>query len=160
MIGTYHASQHKNDRCIYLVSDSARRTFIRDDTYDGLVREHPVVLDCPDLVAAQKYSQELRSTNDLDPLPILRVHAVSTTKSPVSGVSVPARARSLVSLAIDLNLLGIAGGLVVVHDDSGASAQFASEIEQLLHSAGYEHRSEVPGWHLTSDLADHAPSAP
>lgn len=159
MSGTYHAPQHENDRSIYLVSDSSRRTFTRDETFDGLVREHPVVLDCPDLGTAQKYSQNLRLTDDLDPLPILRVHAVSISEPPVSRVSIPAQAKSVVSLAIDLNLLGIARGLVLVHDDSGTSAVFASEVEQLLNAAGYKLRSEVPGWHLTTEPDAHAPLA-
>lgn len=159
MIGIDHATPHRNDRSIFLVTDSTNRTFTRDDTFDGLVSEHPVIFDCPDLAAAQKHSQNLRMADNLDLLPILRVHAVSATATHVAGVSVPAHAKSVVSLAIDLNLLGIARGLVVVDDDTVTSAPFVSEVEQLLHSAGYEHRSEVPGWNLSSEPADHAPSA-
>ena len=116
----------------------------------------PAVLECEDLAAARRVAQHLRAHAEADrPSPVLLL-AYGTTE--LGGhrdcVSILETPRAIVSLLVDVHLLGIADGIVLV-SSSGRIAHLEDEIKRGLALRSIEFYGDLPGYELVTDCGDH-----
>ncbi|WP_168701625.1 hypothetical protein [Gordonia paraffinivorans] len=109
--------------------------------------EHPLVLSCTDLPAAQRASQQLseKTSEGMTVVPIVEVVATSG-RATSRHVSVPHNSRSVSSLAIDLKLLAIARGIIVVVPDVADPDAFRECVVEEPTAQGHSTRTTIPGW--------------
>jgi hypothetical protein len=147
----------ESTRLFVKVVDHAPRVK-KSPTADGASRPvpAPALLDCEDLAAARRVAKHLRAHAEADrPSPLLLL-AYGTTE--LGGhrdcVAILETSRAVVSLLVDVHLLGIADGIVLV-SSSGRIAHLEDEIKRGLALRGIEFYGDLPGYELVTDCGDH-----
>lgn len=145
----------QSTRLFVKVVDHAPRVAKRP-TADRAGGPVPTLLECEDLAAAHRLARHLRAHAEADrPSPLLLL-AYGTTD--LGGqrdfVSILETPRAIVSLLVDVHLLGIADGIVLV-SSSGRITQLEDEIKRGLALRGIEFYGDLPGYELVTDSGDH-----
>ncbi|WP_067670935.1 hypothetical protein [Nocardia miyunensis] len=145
---------------IYLMRGSRRSTFVPATAESGDLG--PVILDCPDLAAAQKASRQLRGEYGDSVKLLLRVSLIGKVRTDrPEGVTVRAIPRAVASLAADMRLLNIADGLLLVDSTHAEDPALLEAVTRSLSDRGYTVASTISGWVLTcaSPATADAPTA-
>lgn len=155
--------ENKRLKLFARVVDRAPRVEAIPTVDDGERSSVPTLIHGHDLAAAQRISRYVKASGSeaQRSSPLLLVAYGTTYLGDDPGhVHVLERPRAIVSLLIDVQLLGMADGIVLVSSSDRAAA-LQDEIAQELAERGIDHYDDLPGYELVSDLDGSAiPRAP
>ncbi|MFI6956581.1 hypothetical protein ACIBJI_24320 [Nocardia sp. NPDC050408] len=146
--------ENKRLKLFVRVVDRAPRVEVIATVDDGERSSVPALIHCHDLAAAQRISHDVKASGceaqRSSPL-LLVVYGTTDLDDDPGRVHVLERPRAVVSLLIDVQLLGMADGIVLVSSSDRAAA-LQDEIAQELAERGIDHYDDLPGYELVPDL--------